>query len=59
MRITPVVACTWLVLLPSRAGPGHAQKRVALGIGSGTHRNVAALADPVTDARDVRGRSHR
>jgi hypothetical protein len=51
MRFAPIIAWTVLALMLGIA-PGLAEKRVALVIGNGAYRNVAALANPANDAND-------
>jgi formylglycine-generating enzyme required for sulfatase activity len=52
MRLALIIASIVLATVLG-AVPGHADKRVALVIGNGAYKNVAALPNPASDARDI------
>ena len=54
MRIAQIIAAAWLMLLYAIA-PAHAEKRVALVVGNGAYAHADKLANPVNDARGMRG----
>src|ERR1700693_1315624 len=52
MRLSAILAGA-LMVFALGVMPGQAQMRVALVIGNGAYKNVAALPNPATDARDI------
>jgi uncharacterized caspase-like protein len=52
MRFVAMIAGA-MAVLGLGVAPSHAEKRVALVIGNGAYKHVAALPNPATDARDI------